>query len=471
MKYLNQLFSILIIGFLISCSNSDKPIPEPTDKSLTIFFVNDQHGQIDNFSKIKHIIDTEREQTNVIVACSGDMFSGNPVVDNADEEGAPMVDLMNRIGFDISVIGNHEFDYGQDVLKKRMEQSSFEWVCANVDMGSTVVPQPKAYHTVNKGDVKICFLGLLETNGKDDQVPSTHPNKVKGISFEDHKNVVGEYTQLKHEEECDLLVALTHIGINGDKQLAGQHTFFDLIIGGHSHSKAQELVNGTPVFQAGNYLNQLGKISLTIKDNEILDFDYNIIELSAYSNYDADMQLLIDDYNNLPYLKEIIGYSHNDHNRSQVGCFYTDALRSHLNVDVAFQNTGGVRSGLNFGNITRRNIFEISPFKNGVMKYEMSVLQIKQFLIGSASGFYYSGIRLEQNGQTITIKDINGNELNDETLLTVGINDFIPAVHDAYFPEFGERQPLTAAYTLMAYLENGDGQINYQNCNRYFRYQ
>jgi len=55
--------------------------------------------------------------------------------------------------------------------------------------------------------------------------------------------------------------------------------------------------------------------------------------------------------------------------------------------------------------------------------------------------------------------------------LTIGINDYIPAVHDAYFLDNGQVQPLKAAEVLMAYLENGDGQVNYQNCRRYFRFQ
>ena len=98
----------------VSCSkdngkNKDKS-DETITKNLTIFFVNDQHGQLDNFSKIKYIIDKEKQETNVIVACSGDMFSGNPVVDNYPEKGYPMIDVMNKVGFDITVFGNHEFD-------------------------------------------------------------------------------------------------------------------------------------------------------------------------------------------------------------------------------------------------------------------------------------------------------------------------------------------------------------------------
>ncbi|MBN1251150.1 MAG: hypothetical protein JXR51_07785 [Bacteroidales bacterium] len=68
-------------------------------KNLTIFFINDQHAQIDNFAKVKYIVDEERKSTNVIVACSGDMFSGNPIVDYYPEKGYPMIDLMNKRWF------------------------------------------------------------------------------------------------------------------------------------------------------------------------------------------------------------------------------------------------------------------------------------------------------------------------------------------------------------------------------------
>jgi len=462
-------FSLL---FIYACSNDNQQSsPEQVSQELTIFFVNDQHGQIDNFSKIKHIIDAEREKTNVIVACGGDMFSGNPVVDNAIEEGAPMIDLMNKTGFDVSVVGNHEFDYGQQMLKNRMAEANFDWVCANVDMQLTGVPQPEPFASVEAGGLKIGFVGLIETYGKDGEIPSTHPNKVEGISFTYYDEVVGQYSHLKAEEDYDLLVALTHLGLSTDKQLAQNYNFFDLIIGGHSHSRANELINNTRIVQAGGYLNYLGKVSLLIRDKQIESFSYDLIELADYKQHDQVLQTLIDTYNDLPYLKEVIGYSHNYHDRSQVGCFYTDALKDYYNVDISFQNTGGVRADLDKGDISRRDIFEISPFKNGIIIYEMSALDVKKFLIGSRSGFYYAGVNISQSNQSISIKDANGNEYDDDQILTVAINDFIPAVHYTYFSDDGQRQPLTAAHTLMAYLEQGNGQINYQNCNRYFRYQ
>ena len=74
----------MFLALFSGCKNNEKNIVSPETYQLTIFFVNDQHGQLENFSKIKHIVDLEEQKTNVIVACSGDIFSGNPVVDNND---------------------------------------------------------------------------------------------------------------------------------------------------------------------------------------------------------------------------------------------------------------------------------------------------------------------------------------------------------------------------------------------------
>ncbi|GAI48906.1 unnamed protein product, partial [marine sediment metagenome] len=60
-----------------------------------------------------------------------------------------MIDVMNKAGFDISVLGNHEFDYGEVNLKNRVEQADFDWVCANIDMGSTGIPEPFDYKTIS----------------------------------------------------------------------------------------------------------------------------------------------------------------------------------------------------------------------------------------------------------------------------------------------------------------------------------
>lgn len=100
----------------------------------------------------------------------------------------------------------------------------------------------------------------------------------------------------------------------------------------------------------------------------------------------------------------------------------------------------------------------------------MTVQEIKDFLRGSDSGFYYSSIQIRKVGGAVEIRDEQGRKILDEYVLKVGINDYIPAVHSSYFPNNGEVQPLTAAETIIAYLESTNVVINYSDCNNYFRY-
>ena len=473
-------FTITIFLLIFGCSiNDDNDSDKKDVKNLTIFFINDQHGQIDNFSKIKQIIDEEKQETNVIVACSGDIFSGNPVVDIYEDKGYPIIDIMNKVGFDISTIGNHEFDYGELITKDRMEQADFDWICANVDMGSTGIPEPLEYININIDDLNITFLGLIETNGKQDAtIPSTHPAKVQNITFERPETVVSQYVNIKEQENSDLYIALTHLGHDGygenlgDFQLAEQFPYFDLIIGGHTNQLLDTVVNNIPIYQAGSYLSHLGKIELSLEDKQLESISYELIDLNSYSDYDIEIKTVVDGYNNsMSFLDDVIGYSHSYHAKYKVGCFYTDALRNTMNVDVTFQNTGGVRSDLDEGDITIREVYEIEPFNNGTVIYYMSIPELKAFLQGSASGFYYSGIQIEQIGSDIQIRDINGNIIAENTVLSIGLNDYIPVVHESYFTMVGEIQSLTAAETVIYYLENINNQVNYTDCSRYFRYQ
>lgn len=467
-------YRLLLVFFIIlsGCSTQNET------RHLTLFFANDIHGQIDNLAKVKHIVDLEKQHGPTVLVCSGDIFSGNPVIDQYKEKGYPIIDLMNQTGFAISTIGNHEFDYGITTLKNRLNQSKFEWLCANADLKNAGIDSLSAYKTITIAGVNITFLGLLETNGKlNDSIPSTHPWKIKGALFERPETVVPKYANLKSQENSDLYIALTHLGfcykedVLSDCELAKKHPYFDMIIGGHSHEIIDTTINHIPTFQAGSYLNYLGKITLTIKDKKIDSLHYERIDLNKYTGIDQELQAQIEHYNNLPYLQEVVGAAKGHQTKSDVGCFYADALKTQMNVDIAFQNTGGVRSDLDDGEITKREIFEIAPFNNGTVIYEMTVSQIKTFLKESKSGFYYAGPKIEQKGKNITFTNVKGEQIPDTTTLKVGLNDYIPAVHEDFFPNHGYVQNKTASETLISYLKSIQKPINYQGCKHYFKYQ
>ena len=461
------LFQVVILLFGCSTNNPQKDAAQ----NLTIFFVSDVHGQIENFAKVKYIVDLEREETNVILVSSGDVFSGNPVVDNYTEKGYPVIDIMNQAGFEVTTIGNHEFDYGLEILNQRIADSEFEWICANVQTGTSDLSQPPPFTTISAGDLTVTFLGLVETNGKEnDIIPSTHPWRVSDLEFSHAQSVVPTYKNTKKQEQADLFIALSHLGGRDNFELARNNSFFDFIISGHSHTIIDTTINNIPVFQAGANLNYLGKIEVSLVNRQVEDIEFNWIDLNDYPETDAELQAKINDYMNWPELNEVIGFAAFEHSGSQVGCFYTDALRLQLDVDFTFQNTGGVRAGLKQGEITKRDIYKIDPFNNGVMIYEMTVSEVESFLRESNSGFYYSGGSIDKNGTEIVIRDLNGNEIPEEYVLEIGINDYIPAVHSGYFPADGERQVSTTAETIIAYLQNYQGEVSYPQCIHYFRY-
>lgn len=440
------------------------------EETVVIFSINDQHGQIGNFSKIKSIIDQEKlSEDQVYFVCGGDAFSGNPVVDFYEEKGYPMVDLMNKSGMDISVLGNHEFDYGQTFLNNRIAQAAYPYICANVDKAQGILNDPKEFVTIEKNGIRICFLGLIENSSTGD-IPLTHPKKVVGLAFENPFEKIKEYTTLEANEDADLLVLVSHCGLSADKYLATNNPFVDMIVGGHSHSLGAEIVNNIPIVQSGSNLNYLTKVSLTIGDGSIHSFKSEIINLSTYQQQDASIVTEINNYNNRPEFFTTIGFSNKNHSTDDVGCFYVDALRGYTGADLVFQNSGGVRASINYGEITPYEIFSIDPFGNGLDTYIMTVAEIKNFLIKSGGYFYYSGGTITKNGNELIVKGNNSTVLSNETKLKVGLNDYISNVNPGLFPVPDKTYAITTAEAIIEYLKSIKDPIDYEYCDHKIQY-
>ncbi|CAE7758404.1 engD, partial [Symbiodinium microadriaticum] len=375
-------------------------------------------------------------------------------------------------GFDVVVIGNHEFDYGLDVLNDRINQSQFDWICANVDTELSELSQPEPFVSMEVGDLRVTFLGLVETNGQPGAViPATHPWRVADVSFQRYQDMVAEYSNLKEQEGADVLVALTHLGLWDDQLLAANFPFFDLIIGGHSNHLSDESINGIPTLMAGVNLSHLGRVDLVINEGEVTVSDIHMIDLNAYEAYDEELMNVIEEYQNDESFQEVIGTATSYHGRDELGCFYTEALATYMDVDVSFQNGGGIRADLDAGDITTFEIYSIDPFNNGSVIFTKSVREIKDLFIENNLGLHVHGVNMRRVNRDIVMTNLEGNELADEMMLTLGINDYLPAVYPDYFElEDADIQDLTTAETLIEYLRTIEPAVSYEGCDHYFRY-
>lgn len=262
-------------------------------KQITILHTNDVHSHIDPFpmddprnpnmggvARRASLIETIRQENpNVLLLDAGDIFQGTPYFNYYG--GELEFKLMSMMKYDLSAIGNHDFDNGVDGLTAQMPHATFEFVSANYDFKNTSMDGfVKPFKIFNKNGIKIGVFGLgIELQGLVD----------KRMSKETVYNNPLEITQdmvriLKKENKCDLVICLSHLGYKyskddankiSDLKLAEQTKDIDLIIGGHTHTfldkptivKNQDgkevLVN-----QVGCYGINLGRIDFYFDNNK-----------------------------------------------------------------------------------------------------------------------------------------------------------------------------------------------------------
>jgi 5'-nucleotidase/UDP-sugar diphosphatase len=264
-----QLLALLITFAFTSCASVP---PVPVETRIVIFHSNDIHGKIDNFAKVAAIIEAERKTCeNVYYFCAGDNFTGNPVIDQYDPPGEPMLELLNQLRLDLLCPGNHEFDYGLENLEKLAARARFSLVCANIETLPGSFPQLRPSVLLEtKGGVKIVVFGLIQIEDGNG-LPSTHPDKVKGIVFSEPLAKALEMKKLR--AGSNVLIGLTHIGFDQDVLLAGQMPELDVLIGGHSHTRVDpaENINNVLIAQAGGDNRFLGRVELLVRNGRVVE--------------------------------------------------------------------------------------------------------------------------------------------------------------------------------------------------------
>lgn len=475
-KHIFTLFFIIFIAGLL--------LPTPAfgaakSETIVIFHMNDIHAQIDNFAKIAPVIDNERKKNpNVFFMNAGDNFSGNPVVDQYIPKGEPMLQLLNRLKVDVLELGNHDFDYGQEILKNFMKKARFPMICANVkvvpgEAGGAIIPQPKPYVILKtKKGTKIAVLGVIQT-GNDTHIPSTHPDRVKGLVFSDGVETAQQYRYLK--KKSNVFIALTHLGADGDEVLANKMGELDIIVGGHSHTiiKDPKQVNGVLITQAGGNAKYLGRIEFTVKNGKITDKKGELIEVSSLTTEDPVIKAMIIEFNNNPEFNRVIatlpmeltGYD-------QLGNLITDAVRNVDRLDVAFHNGGGIRVDRLGKEVRVKDIYAMLPFENDIVLFEMTPAEIKSLIKYAyqnkggldlkVSGIEYTVLFQVEPApgnrrivKDVELRDMAGQLLDESKTYKVGINDYLAGSYKFDHGDPGKALKTILAPLLIEYLQTG----------------
>lgn len=462
-----------------------KSLPE----EIVILHTNDVHGAIHGYEKIAALKkQLEKEGKFVVLVDAGDFAQGDPTVNTT--QGLNAIEMMNLAGYDVGALGNHEFDFGYENLKKLDQQAAFPLLAANVLYKNKLAFKDHFIVTSNAG-TKIGFFGM----DTPETATKAHPAKIKDVTFlgtkdaKDMFDCAQKQVDLLKKEGCDLIICLGHLGT--DKESVGHGSIdllknvkgIDVLIDGHSHSTLDEVLEATGgtgkigsayLTSTGTKLKNIGKVTITDKKvqtvESILTEELSIEPDPACKAKADEIQAAIDkEYGTVIGKTEIELDGLKEHVRTQetnLGNLITDAMvwacnKENIPVDAAITNGGGIRASIAAGDITKKDINTVLPFGNELSIVEITGAELLEALEVATSvtpealgGFpHVAGIRFtvhtsvafdkgeQYPGSTyhkpnsikrVTIQSINGKPFSEKEVYHIATNDFLASGGDVY---------------------------------------
>lgn len=385
---------------------------------LTVLHTNDSHGTVlpnggaAGLAERATFIKQVRAGTpNVLVVDAGDINTGSALSNMFKAE----IDIKayNMMGYEAVALGNHEFDKDLATLEAQMAQSEFPWLSANVKKADgSYLAKPyivKDYEGFRVGVFGITTLRTLEIASPD-----------KSLAFIDEIAAGKEMVEtLRTKEKCDVVIALTHLGLVKEaegqvtsKDFAAAVAGIDLVVDGHSHSllKAPEYAGSTPIVQANEWGKYVGDGTFEIVDGKVKSFAWIPVQINTKDNQsfkgDAEVAAMIAPYKEKAdaVLKEVVAKTSDKFEFGDrlsrkkeiaLGNMVNDAAMWYVTsvmgkkADFAFTNGGNIRTELPKGDITREQITTVLPFDNWIYLTTMkgsSVIKLFEFIASIPQG-------------------------------------------------------------------------------------
>ena len=453
--------------------SADTPVAQG-ETEIAILSVNDIHANIDLFPKFATMVDSLRAiYPDLLLFSAGDNRTGNPVNDQYNPVNYPMIALMNEVGFDLCAVGNHEWDADVDNLRNDIERAHFPFLCANVFIPDGLNLDIKPFVAFEHQGVKMAVVGMIEV--RHDGIPGAHPKNLTQVSFKRAHDVLPQYRYLR--EQNDVVILLSHCGIEDDMELAQASPWLDAIIGGHSHTLIEKPseTNGVLVTQSGSHLKYATLVKLRVKDHKVIRKEAIVLDVNKVRKEKPEIKQEVNAFNDAPALNEPIAVAKTKfESPEELGCMLTDALREVSGADFAFQNTGGIRvTHLKKGPITVKDVYSIDPFNNEVVVYQMTGQQLKRFMVNTykKNGGYPSFV----SGMTYEVND-DGNHINvfltpdhgtfgKDKIYKVAMNSYMASTVNIESIDDGQSMFMTSEEMLIEFLKK-QKEVDYQGVTR-----
>lgn len=467
-KRIKSLVLAMIMVMSVALTNTTLVFADSNE--LTIVHINDTHARVrssmDKEGNLTGVgfdrITTYKNQLlesnpNVLLLDAGDTIHGQPIATLS--QGESIVRLLNLMGIDALVPGNHDFNYGFDRLKELEEMMNFPLIAANVaDKSGNLVFEPYIIKEMEGFKVGIFGLATPETAWK------TNPANVSTIEFTDIVEGAKKSVAALEEAGVDVIIALAHLGLyEGDYTsdiIANEVDGIDVIVDGHSHTTLEEglMINNTLIVSRGEYDKAFGVVTLKIENGEVTEKTARLIKAADSIDIEPDSSVLSllteieEDVQEI--LNTVIGNSavELDGSRenvrtgeSNLGQLLTDSMKATSGADIAITNGGGIRASIPAGEITKNHIVTAFPFGNYLVTKNIKGSDVVSALeVGSAgypdqlgafshvSGLTYNLAPNMPAGSRVTDVMVGSSPIDMDREYLVVTNDFMAAGGDGY---------------------------------------
>ncbi len=504
---------LLAVCLLLGCACAEEAAAPALQKNLVILFTSDAHCGIDQgwgYAGVYAIKEGLSQWNHVLLVDNGDAIQGEPV--GTMTKGEAVIDIMNTVGYDIAIPGNHEFDYGMDRFLALAEKANFPYISCNFNKEGELVFDP--YIIKEFDGVKIAFVGATTPMTLRSSTPKYFMDENGNFIYGFLQDETGEslYAAIQkavddaRAEGASYVFLMAHLGNEAEcapwmySDVISHTSGITAVLDGHSHDTDKVVMkdkNGAEVLRlgCGTKLGGVGAVTILTDgsiDGGLLSWGSSIISAAdlmglvnpgsdavaaAKAELDAKLQEVVaktavELYINDPVEKTEEGKPIRIIRRAEtnLGDLCADAYRDQGGgTDIAFVNGGGIRVQLKAGDLTLNNILSVHPFGNALTVIEVTgqqVLDALEWSVHSLPGEFggfdqVSGLTFEVDATIPTPCVESESKMFDhvDESMTRRVRNVLVVCDDT---------ATTEIYTLASHdyqlLNNGDGYTMFDGC-------
>lgn len=396
---IGRLAAALFLCLLCGCAGKER------QENIVILYTNDVHCAVDENIGYAGLAEykkrMEQKTPYVTLVDCGDAIQGGTI--GLLSKGEYPVQLMNRVGYDFAVLGNHEFDYGMERLSSLLEMAEATYLDCNIRYtgdGENALTAVEPYRIVSYGNTDVAFVGVCTPENITSSTPAYFCDESGAFVYDFYGEGGGEafYGQIQAAvDECrkkgaDYVVVLAHLGTDESSEpfrstdLIERTEGVDVVLDGHSHSvipcqimkdkKGEEVL----LSSTGTELNHIGQLVITpdgLMTAGLLTYTEKDADTAAYVReikdlFAADLQKAVGRSETPLRISSEKGIRMVRNRETAIGDFCADAYRAVSGADIAIVNGGGIRADLPAGEITYGDVLAVHPYGNTLCVVEAS---------------------------------------------------------------------------------------------------